>query len=308
MNSSVPHLTDSAPQPLLAEIVDYVLARQADEHTIEHAYQCLLEMLSVGFTALQNLRCAQLLGAILPQAHTPGGARVPGTSYELHPASAAFVIGAIGEWADGPVPASTYSSATTSGVLAVADYRSRRAMLRGQQAPTMREVFTAMIASHKIQARLEGVKKSDQVEIGYAIPAHVASAAMTVAMMGGTREQVLGAMSSVSVDATACTPRSQVAIAREAVSNGVCQALLLMNDEVSSKASVPQDSSGLIEGGFLRAPLPMDMSASTRHRFENSVKAYFAPKQAECITALVGDRAKVERMSVCGFVAAMVKN
>jgi 2-methylcitrate dehydratase len=43
-------------------------------------------------------------------------------------------------------------------------------------------------------------------------------------------------------------------------------------------------------------------------KFEASVAAHFAPKQAEAIKALFADRAKLEQMPVNEFVSGLVKN
>jgi 2-methylcitrate dehydratase len=43
-------------------------------------------------------------------------------------------------------------------------------------------------------------------------------------------------------------------------------------------------------------------------KFESSVAAHFSPKQTESIKALFADRAKLEKMPVQEFVAALVKN
>jgi 2-methylcitrate dehydratase len=43
-------------------------------------------------------------------------------------------------------------------------------------------------------------------------------------------------------------------------------------------------------------------------KFEASVAAHFSPKQTESIKALFADRAKLEKMPVQEFVAALVKN
>jgi 2-methylcitrate dehydratase len=43
-------------------------------------------------------------------------------------------------------------------------------------------------------------------------------------------------------------------------------------------------------------------------KFEASVAAHFAPKQAEAIKAVFADRARLERLPVQELVAAIVKN
>ena len=63
----------------------------------------------------------------------PGGARVPGTSYELEPVMAAFNIGAMIRWLDFNdtwlAAEWGHPSDNLGGILATADYLSRKARL-----------------------------------------------------------------------------------------------------------------------------------------------------------------------------------
>ena len=59
-----------------------------------------MDTLACGFQALKYPACTKLLGPVVPGATLPGGARVPGTSYELDPVQAAFNIGAMVRWLD----------------------------------------------------------------------------------------------------------------------------------------------------------------------------------------------------------------
>ena len=60
---------------------------------------CLLDVrLRVG--GLGAPECVRLLGPVVPGAVLPGGARVPGTAWELDPVQAAFNIGAMVRWLD----------------------------------------------------------------------------------------------------------------------------------------------------------------------------------------------------------------
>ena len=78
----------------------------------------------------------KLLGPIVPGATLPGGARVPGTSYELEPVMAAFNIGAMIRWLDFNdtwlAAEWGHPSDNLGGILATADYLSRQARLEGE--------------------------------------------------------------------------------------------------------------------------------------------------------------------------------
>src|SRR6202011_4727714 len=82
------------------------LARYARNYTVrsqlacDTARYCLMDTLACGFQALRYPACRKLLGPVVPGAVMPGGARVPGTSFELEPVQAAFNIGAMIRWLD----------------------------------------------------------------------------------------------------------------------------------------------------------------------------------------------------------------
>jgi 2-methylcitrate dehydratase len=66
---------------------------------------------------------------VVPGATLPGGARVPGTSYELEPVAGAFNIGAMIRWLDFNdtwlAAEWGHPSDNLGGILATADYLSR---------------------------------------------------------------------------------------------------------------------------------------------------------------------------------------
>src|SRR5438132_208684 len=93
--------TRPSPDKLLIDIADYVTGYQIkSQDAYDTARYCLMDTLACGFQALQYPACTKLLGPIVPGATLAGGARVPGTSYELDPVQAAFNIGAAIRWLD----------------------------------------------------------------------------------------------------------------------------------------------------------------------------------------------------------------
>src|SRR5688572_26998310 len=73
-----------APDPLLTEIADYVLrARAGGAEARRIARYCLMDPLGCGILALGFPACTKLLGPVVPGATLSGGARVPGTRFEL---------------------------------------------------------------------------------------------------------------------------------------------------------------------------------------------------------------------------------
>src|ERR1700740_1614858 len=84
---------------LLQQIADYVLSESPLHPEAESvARLCLRDSLGCALQALAYPACTKLLGPVVPGAVLSGGARVPGTAYELEPVRAAFNIGALLPW------------------------------------------------------------------------------------------------------------------------------------------------------------------------------------------------------------------
>jgi 2-methylcitrate dehydratase len=77
---------------ILQQIADYIfdLDKVTGDNATNTARLCLMDTLGCGLLALNYPACVKMLGPIVPGAIMPGGARVPGTSYELDPVQAAF--------------------------------------------------------------------------------------------------------------------------------------------------------------------------------------------------------------------------
>ena len=81
-----------APDHILTAIADYALSVEIkSELAYETAGYCLMDTLACGFQALKYPACTKLMGPVVPGATLAGGARVPGTSYELDPINALAV-------------------------------------------------------------------------------------------------------------------------------------------------------------------------------------------------------------------------
>ncbi|HYC10430.1 MAG TPA: MmgE/PrpD family protein, partial [Steroidobacteraceae bacterium] len=147
------------PDPALVAIAAY--ARDfpvTSESAYETARYCLMDTLACGFQALKYPACRKLLGPVVPGAVMTGGARVPGTSFELDPVQAAFNVGAMIRWLDFNdtwlAAEWGHPSDNLGGLLAVADYLARLAVMSGRTPLTVRELLGAMIKAHEIQGVL----------------------------------------------------------------------------------------------------------------------------------------------------------
>ncbi|MGI9233558.1 MAG: bifunctional 2-methylcitrate dehydratase/aconitate hydratase, partial [Woeseiaceae bacterium] len=148
--------------------------------------------------------CTKLLGPVVPGATLAGGARVPGTSYELDPVLAAFNIGAMNRWLDFNdtwlAAEWGHPSDNLGGILAVADYLSRQARAAGKDPLTMKDVLSAAIKAHEIQGVLALENSFNRVGLDHVLLVRVASTAVVARMLGADRETVMNAVSNAWID------------------------------------------------------------------------------------------------------------
>jgi len=189
----------------LVDIADYVCTYEVESDlAFETAHYCLMDTLACGFQALDYPACTKLMGPVVPGATLPGGARVPGTSYELDPVLAAFNIGAMNRWLDFNdtwlAAEWGHPSDNLGGILAVADYLSRQARAEGKEPLTMKDVLTAAIMAHEIQGVLALENSYNRVGLDHVLLVRVASTAVVTRMLGGDHATVLNAVSNAWID------------------------------------------------------------------------------------------------------------
>jgi 2-methylcitrate dehydratase len=200
MSNDIKSAERPAPDPILTAIADYALSYQISSPlAYETAAYCLMDTLACGFQALKYPACTKLMGPVVPGATLNGGARVPGTAYELDPIAAAFNIGAMIRWLDFNdtwlAAEWGHPSDNLGGILAVADYLSRS----GKRV-VVRDVLTAMIKAHEIQGVLALENSFNRVGLDHVLLVRVASTAVVTAMLGGTREQIINSVSNAWID------------------------------------------------------------------------------------------------------------
>jgi len=193
------------PDKVLTDIVDYV-----SDYTVKspEAYAtarlCLMDTLGCGLEALEYPACTKLLGPIAPGTIVPNGARVPGTAYQLDPVAAAFNIGAMIRWLDFNdtwlAAEWGHPSDNLGGILATADWLSRNRVAQGKKPLVMRDVLTGMIKAHEIQGVIALENSFNRVGLDHVVLVKVASTAVVTRMMGGSREEILNAVSNAWID------------------------------------------------------------------------------------------------------------
>ncbi len=193
------------PDQVIVDIADYVCdyTIESDE-AFDTARNCLIDTLGCGFEALEYPACKKLLGPVVAGTAVPNGAKVPGTNYQLDPILAAFNIGTMIRWLDFNdtwlAAEWGHPSDNLGGILAVADYVSRKNVNEGNPALTIKDVLTAMIKAHEIQGILALENSFNRVGLDHVILVKIASTAVVTQLLGGNKEDIINAVSNAFVD------------------------------------------------------------------------------------------------------------
>jgi 2-methylcitrate dehydratase len=195
----------SKPDKVLTDIADYVVGYPVkSKEAYNTARLCLMDTLGCGLEALEYPACTKLLGPIVPGTVVPDGARVPGTPWQLDPVTAAFNIGTMVRWLDFNdtwlAAEWGHPSDNLGGILAVADWLSRTRLAQGKAPLAMRDVLTGMIKAHEIQGVIALENSFNRVGLDHVVLVKVASTAVVTQMMGGTRDEIVDAVSNAWID------------------------------------------------------------------------------------------------------------
>ncbi|MDO6496722.1 bifunctional 2-methylcitrate dehydratase/aconitate hydratase [Photobacterium sanguinicancri] len=316
-----------APDALLVKIADYVA--NSDIHSTEAyntARNCLMDTLGCGLLALRFPECTKHLGPIVPGTTVRHGARVPGTSHELDPVMAAFNIGCIIRWLDYNdtwlAAEWGHPSDNLGGILATADYLSRVAVAEGKAPLTMRDVLTAMIKAHEIQGVLALENSYNRVGLDHVLLVRVASTAVITKMLGGSRGQIIDAVSQAWVDG--CSLRTyrhapnagsrKSWAAGDATSRAVRLAMITMKGEMGLPSVLTAPQWGFYDVQFkgeqFKVNQPFDSYVMENVLFKISFPAEFHAQTAvECAVTLhqqVKDRLDdIERIEITTHESAI---
>jgi 2-methylcitrate dehydratase len=309
-----------APDDVLVAIAEYaknftVKSPQA----YETARYCLMDTLACGFQALKYPACTKLLGPVVPGAVMPGGARVPGTSYELDPVQAAFNIGTMVRWLDFNdtwlAAEWGHPSDNLGAILAVADYLARKSVMEGQKPLSVRDVLTAMIKAHEIQGVLALENSFNRVGLDHVILVRVASTAVVTGLLGGTKEQVINAVSNAWIDGGALrtyrhapnTGSRKSWAAGDATSRAVRHALIALTGEMGYPSALSAKTWGfhdvLFKGKAFSLPQAFGSYVMENVLFKISYPAEFhaqtAVEAAMTLHPYVKDRlSEIERITI----------
>jgi len=270
------------PDPLIVAIAEYALSDFApSEEALDTARWCLADTLACGIMALAYPACTKLLGPVVPGTTISNGARVPGTSYELDPVQAAFNIGTIVRWLDFNdtwlAAEWGHPSDNLGAILAVADWMSRHeaagAPLSAFQSKienpkskiTVRDLLVAMVKAHEIQGVLALENSFNRVGLDHVLLVRIASTAVATAMLGGTRDQVINAVSHAWLDGSALrtyrhapnTGSRKSWAAGDATSRAVRLALIAMTGEMGYPSVLTAKTWGFQDVSFKSKPVKL---------------------------------------------------
>jgi len=265
------------PDELVVTLADYALSYATpSEEALETARWCLLDTLACGILALAYPACTKLLGPVVPGTSIKRGARVPGTSYELDPVQAAFNIGAIVRWLDFNdtwlAAEWGHPSDNLGALLAVTDWigRNRAAgdplasfstplsALASRPPLTVRDLLVAMVKAHEIQGVLALENSFNRVGLDHVLLVRVASTTVVTALLGGTREQVINAITHAWLDGSALrtyrhapnTGSRKSWAAGDATSRAVRLALIALTGEMGYPSVLSAKTWGFQDASF----------------------------------------------------------
>jgi 2-methylcitrate dehydratase len=282
-----------APDPVLTAIADYALSFEIGSAlAYETAGYCLMDTLACGFQALKYPACTKLMGPVVPGATLTNGARVPGTAYELDPITAAFNIGAMIRWLDFNdtwlAAEWGHPSDNLGAILAVADYLSR-----GGKRVLVRDVLTGMIKAHEIQGVLALENSFNRVGLDHVLLVRVASTAVVTAMLGGTREQIINAVSNAWIDGGALrtyrhapnTGSRKSWAAGDATSRAVRHALIALKGEMGYPSALSAKTWGFQDVLFKGKPIVLPQALAS-YVMENVLFKISYPAEFHAQTAV----------------------
>jgi 2-methylcitrate dehydratase len=323
MTHDTPNAQRPEPDPLLVDIADFVLAQRIDSReAYDTARLCLMDSVGCMMLALNFPACRKLLGPLVPGADMDRGVRVPGLKYQLDPVQGAFNIGAMVRWLDFNdtwlAAEWGHPSDNLGAILACADWVSRapKSAFANPMSPfTVRDVLTAMIQAHEIQGILALENAFNRVGLDHVLLVRIASTAVAAKMLGGTKEQIINAVSNAWLDGGALrtyrhapnTGSRKSWAAGDATSRAVRHALIALTGEMGYPTALSAPKWGffdvLFKGNRFALARPFGSYVMEHVLFKVSFPAEFHAQTAvECAIQLhrqVKDRLQqIERIVI----------
>jgi 2-methylcitrate dehydratase len=251
------------PDREMSEIADYVVDFQVtSDEAFDTARHGLMDSLGCAMLALRFPACTKLLGPVVAETEVPLGARVPGTNFVLDPVKAAFDTGILIRWLDynDAWLAAEWGHPTDNlgGILAAADFISRRRRAEDREPLSMRAVLSSMIKAHEIQGVMSLENSFNRVGLDHVVLVKLATAAVVTRLFGGGKKEIVNAVSQVWVDGQSLrtyrhapnTGSRKSWAAGDATSRGVRLAMMTMQGEMGYPAALTAKTWGFYDASF----------------------------------------------------------
>jgi len=205
MSSNVEQNIRPGYDSVISEIANYVTNFEIESDlALDTARNCLIDTIGCGLLALKFSACTKMLGPVVEGTSVPFGVRVPGTNFKLDPIKGAFDIGCAIRWLDYNdtwlAAEWGHPSDNLGAILSITDFISQQKISKGEDPLTMRTVLEAMIMTHEIQGVLALKNSFNKVGLDHVVLVKVASTALVTKLMGGTKDQIMDAVSQAWVD------------------------------------------------------------------------------------------------------------
>ncbi|WP_461178147.1 bifunctional 2-methylcitrate dehydratase/aconitate hydratase [Virgibacillus ainsalahensis] len=284
---------------VLEQIGDYALDHKVgDEESFDVAAEVLMDSLGCAMLSLNYPACTKLLGSIVP-GQVNEGSYIPGTDYYLDPVQAAFNLGTMIRWLDYNdcwlAQEWGHPSDNLGGILSIADYLSRKNKNKGRKPLKIKDVLQAAIKTHEIQGMLAVDNSLNREGLDHVLFVKVATTAVTTAMLGGTKEEVVNAVSNAWIDNASLRTYRHFpnAVSRkswaagDATSRGVWLSFMSLKGEMGYPSALTSEQWGfedvMMDGKSISLSSALDDYVMKHILFKISFPAeYHAQTAAEC--------------------------
>ena len=199
------------PDRVLADIADYAASFKPGAQALDASRLCMFDAIGCALNALDFPDCTKLIGPVVPGTVVPHASRVPGTSHALDPVTATFSFGCMIRWLDEndtfTAAQGSHPSDNLAGILMLADHLSQLRIASGREPLTIRDVLEALVKAYEIQGGLAIENNFQQRGIDHPLLTRIASSAVLTHMLGGTRDEIVNAVSNAFIDCSLATMR-----------------------------------------------------------------------------------------------------
>jgi 2-methylcitrate dehydratase len=228
----------------LIKIADYIMDYPIiSPLAFETAKLCFLDSIGCAVLAHSFQACKKLLGSWFLESSPELGARVIGSQFMCDPIKAAFDNGTLIRWLDYNdtwlAKEWGHPSDNLGGILSICDFMSRAPLAFAEKIFTVKDVLDAMIRAYEIQGILALGNSFNAVGLDHVVLVKVATAGVVTKLLGGTKDNVIDALSQAWIDGQALrtyrhapnTGSRKSWAAGDATSRGVQLACLTMRGE-----------------------------------------------------------------------------